>query len=70
MLAVGGATRVYLAAGVTDLRKGFDGLYGLVRSKLESDPDTGHFKHSSPGSRSVPASESMVSTGTGTVAGD
>lgn len=42
MLALGGATRIYLAVGGTDLRKGFDGLYGLVRSKLESDPSTGH----------------------------
>ena len=42
MLAVGGATRVYLAVGNTDLRKGFDGLYGLVRSQLASDPITGH----------------------------
>ena len=42
MIALGGATRVYLAAGVTDLRKNFDGLYGLVRSKLESDPHSGH----------------------------
>ncbi len=42
MLALGGATRVYLAVGGTDLRKGFDGLYGLVRSRLASDPATGH----------------------------
>ena len=33
-----GARRVYLAVGATDLRKGFDGLYGLVRSRLEEDP--------------------------------
>ena len=42
MFPLGGATRVYLAAGGTDLRKSFDGLYGLVRSKLESDPASGH----------------------------
>ena len=42
MFPLGGATRVYLAAGSTDLRKSFDGLYGLVRSRLESDPNTGH----------------------------
>jgi transposase len=35
MLSLGaGARRVYLAVGATDLRKGFDGLYGLVRSRL------------------------------------
>jgi transposase len=42
MLSVGaGARRVYLAVGATDLRKGFDGLYGLVRSRLEEDPMSG-----------------------------
>lgn len=43
MLSLGaGATRVHLAVGATDLRKGFDGLYGLVRSRLEADPASGH----------------------------
>ncbi len=43
MLSFGGAaTRVYLAVGPTDLRKGFDGLYGLVKSRLEADPQSGH----------------------------
>ena len=37
------STRVYLAVGATDLRKGFDGLYGLVRSRLEADPRAGNF---------------------------
>jgi transposase len=42
MLSLGaGARRVYLAVGATDLRKGFDGLYGLVRSRLEEDPMSG-----------------------------
>jgi transposase len=38
----GAATRIYLAAGATDLRKGFDGLHGLVRDRLQSDPTSGH----------------------------
>lgn len=42
MFALGPATRVYLAAGATDMRKGFDGLYGLVRDQLELDPESGH----------------------------
>ena len=29
MFGLGPATRIYLAAGVTDMRKGFEGLYGL-----------------------------------------
>jgi transposase len=42
MLNLGGATRVYLAAGDTDLRKSFEGLSGLVREKLKADPLSGH----------------------------
>jgi transposase len=42
MFGVGAATRVYLALGFTDMRKGFDGLYGLVRQRLEADPLSGH----------------------------
>jgi transposase len=36
------ATRVYLAVGATDLRKGFVGLYGLVRDRLLCEPTSGH----------------------------
>ena len=32
---------MYLTVGATDLRKGFDGLYGLVGSRLEEDPTSG-----------------------------
>lgn len=42
MLGVGAATRVYLAVGATDMRKGFDGLFALVRQRLEADPLSGH----------------------------
>lgn len=42
MLGWGPATRIYLAAGATDMRKGFDGLYGLVRDQLECEPLSGH----------------------------
>ena len=38
MFGLGPATRIYLAAGVTDMRKGFEGLYGLVRDRLLCDP--------------------------------
>lgn len=33
--------RVFLAAGATDMRKAFNGLSGLVRSQLGSDPLSG-----------------------------
>jgi transposase len=42
MFGVGTATRIYLAAGATDMRKGFEGLYGLVRDRLLCDPLSGH----------------------------
>ena len=42
MFGVGAATRIYVATGATDLRKGFDGLYGLVRDQLLCDPLSGH----------------------------
>jgi transposase len=42
MFGLGPATHVYLALGATDMRKGFDGLHGLVRQRLEADPLSGH----------------------------
>jgi transposase len=42
MFGWGPATRIYLAAGATDMRKGFEGLYGLVREKLLLEPLSGH----------------------------
>ena len=42
MFGVGAATRVSLAVGPTDLRKSFEGLYGLVRDHLLCDPLSGH----------------------------
>lgn len=42
MFGVGPATRIYVAPGVTDMRKGFEGLYGLVRDRLACDPLSGH----------------------------
>lgn len=42
MFGLGAATRVYLAAGATDMRKGFNGLLGLVRDRLQCEPMSGH----------------------------
>ena len=42
MFGVCAATRIYLAPGATDMRKGFNGLYGLVRDQLLCDPLSGH----------------------------
>lgn len=42
MFGFGPATRIYVAAGATDMRKHFDGLYGLVRDHLGCTPESGH----------------------------
>src|SRR5271157_5705439 len=42
MFGLSAATRVYVATGATDMRKSFEGLYGLVREKLLCDPESGH----------------------------
>ena len=42
MLSLSANTRIFIAAGATDMRKGFDGLQGLVLSVLEQDPLSGH----------------------------
>ena len=36
-----GSTRVWLACGATDMRKGFDGLAVLVQQVLKEDPHSG-----------------------------
>lgn len=42
MLTLGPATRIYLAAGATDMRKSFDTLYALTKSQIGIDPLSGH----------------------------
>jgi transposase len=42
MIALPVGTRVWLAAGRTDMRKGFDGLAALVQQVLLADPFCGH----------------------------
>ena len=41
MIPVPAVTRVWLAAGHTDMRKGFDGLAVLVQETLKRDPHDG-----------------------------
>ena len=36
------ATKIYIATEAIDMRKGFEGLYGLVRDRLGEDPFSGH----------------------------
>ena len=41
MLSIAADTRIFIASGATDMRKGFDGLCGLVTSVLEKNPLSG-----------------------------
>ncbi len=41
MMALSAQTRVWLVAGVTDMRRGFDGLAAMVQQALERDPFSG-----------------------------
>lgn len=42
MISLPTGTRVWLATGHTDMRKGFDGLALLVQETLRRDPHSGH----------------------------
>lgn len=42
MIALPAGVKVWLAAGATDMRKGFDGLAAIVAATLEEDPYSGH----------------------------
>jgi transposase len=42
MMGLAAGTQVWIAAGVTDLRRGFTGLSSLVQTVLEQDPFSGH----------------------------
>lgn len=42
MFGLGLATKIYIAVEAVDMRKGFEGLYGLVRDHLGQDPLSGH----------------------------
>jgi len=42
VFGLGLATKVYIALEAVDMRKGFEGLHGLVRDRLGQDPMSGH----------------------------
>lgn len=42
MIALPAGARVWLAAGTTDMRRGFDGLARQVQEVLQLDPFSGH----------------------------
>ena len=42
MIELPGGTRIWLVAGVTDMRRGMDGLAALVQTALSENPFNGH----------------------------
>jgi len=42
MISLPTGTHIWIAAGVTDLRRGFDGLSSAIQTVLEKDPFSGH----------------------------
>jgi transposase len=42
VFGLGLATKIYVAVEAVDMRKGFEGLYGLVRDQLGADALSGH----------------------------
>jgi transposase len=42
MISLPAGTNIWIAAGVTDLRRGFTGLSAIVQVQLEQDPFAGH----------------------------
>jgi transposase len=42
MIGLPAGTRIWIAAGVTDPRRGFTGLSGMVQTALQENPFSGH----------------------------
>jgi transposase len=42
MISIASSTRIFVATSPTDMRKGFNGLQGLVSDALGQDPLSGH----------------------------
>ena len=42
MIGLPNGTRIWLAAGMTDMRRGFDGLAAIAQEKLGANPFCGH----------------------------
>jgi transposase len=42
MIGLPAGTRIWIAAGHTDMRKGFDGLAALIQEALAEEPFSGH----------------------------
>ena len=47
MIAIPSGASIYLCTTVTDMRKSFDGLSGLIRSEFQREPNDGSLFYSS-----------------------
>ncbi len=47
MISLPAGSRIWLAAGITDMRNGFNGLASKVQNVLKDDPFSGHYVPSS-----------------------
>ena len=57
MISLPAGTRIWLAAGVTDMRRGMDGLAALVQSALAENPFSGHVFSPRTGVNTAPAKD-------------
>ena len=62
MFGLGLATKIYVAIEAVDMRKGFEGLYGLVRDQLGQDPLSGSWPSWSRTSPYNPSNPLRIST--------
>lgn len=44
MIGLPAGTRIWIAAGVTDLRRGFTGLSGMVQTALQAARETNEYE--------------------------
>lgn len=42
MISLPAGTHIWIVAGVTDMRRGFVGLAGMVQTALQENPFSGH----------------------------
>ena len=61
MLTIGPATRIFLAAGATDMRKSFDTLFALTKNQIGIDPHRFSFPYQGLDNRLIgPTEEGRV----------
>ncbi len=57
MIPLPSGTKIWLVAGITDMRNGFNGLAAKVQTALKDDPMSGMFSFSGAGPMQLPNSQ-------------